>query len=79
MIYSLPWPEIPFKRTQVDRVVQVLTGRCNLQRLKKTSGRAEFSLCLNSSLEDETPNHHAGNCKHYHLNHFSQCGNKMQH
>ena len=29
------------KRPQLNRVVQVLTGHCNLQRHKKTTGRAE--------------------------------------
>ena len=54
------------KRPQLNRVVQVLTGHCNLQRHKKTTGRAESSLCPKCSLEDETPNHHVGNCKLYH-------------
>ena len=53
------------KRPQLNRVVQVLTGHCNLQRHKKTTGRAESSLCPKCSLEDETPNHHVGNCKVY--------------
>ena len=53
------------KRPQLNRVVQVLTGHCNLQRYKKTTGRAESSLCPQCSLEDETPNHHVGNCKLY--------------
>ena len=53
------------KRPQLNRVVQVLTGHCNLQRHKKTTDRAESSLCPKCSLEDETPNHHAGNCKFY--------------
>ena len=53
------------KRPQLSRVVQVLTGRCNLQRHKKTTGRAESSLCPKCSLEDETPNHRVGNCKRY--------------
>ena len=53
------------KRHQLNRVVQVLTGHCNLQRPKKTTGRAESSLCPKCSLEDETPNHHVGNCKLY--------------
>ena len=53
------------KRPQLNRVVQVLTGHCNLQRHKKTTGRAESSLCPKCSLEDETPNHHVGNCKLY--------------
>ena len=53
------------KRPQLNRVVQVLTGHCNLQRHKKTTGRAESSLCPKCSLEDETPNHHVGNCEVY--------------
>ena len=53
------------KRPQLNRVVQVLTGHCNLQRHKKTTGRAESSQCPKGSLEDETPNHHVGNCKLY--------------
>ena len=32
------------KRPQLNRVVQVLTGHCNVQRHKQTTGRAEF-LC----------------------------------
>ena len=43
--------------------MQVLTGRCNLQRHKKNTGRAEPSLCPKCSLEDA--NHHVGNCKLY--------------
>ena len=53
------------KRPQLNRVVQVLTGHCNLQRHKKTTGRTESSLCPKCSLEVETPNHHVGNCKVY--------------
>ena len=52
------------KRPQLN-IVQVLTGHCNLQRHKKTTGRTEFSLCSKCSLEHETPNHHVGNCKLY--------------
>ena len=46
------------KRSQLNRVVQVLTGHCNLQRHKITIGCAEFSLCLKCSPEDEALNHH---------------------
>ena len=53
------------KKPQLNRVVQVFTGHCNLQRQKKTTGHAEYSLCPKCSLEDETPNHHVGNCKLY--------------
>ena len=52
-------------RPQLNREVQVLTGHCNLQRYKKTIGRAESSLCPKCSLEDETLNHHVGICKLY--------------
>ena len=54
------------KRPQLNRVVQVFTGHCNLQRRKKTTGRAESSLRPKCSPQDETPNnHHVGNCKLY--------------
>ena len=53
------------KRPQLNRVAQFLTGHCNLQRHKKATGCAESSLCPQCSLEDETPNHHVGNCKLY--------------
>ena len=44
------------KSPQLNRLLQVLTGHCNLQRHKKTPGCAEFSLSPKCSLEDETPN-----------------------
>ena len=53
------------KTPQLHRVVQVLTGHCNLQRHKKITGRAESSLSPKCSLEDKAPNHHVGNCKIY--------------
>ena len=53
------------KRPQLNRVEQVLTRHCYLQRRKKTRGSAEFSLSPKCSLENETPNHHVGNCKLY--------------
>ena len=53
------------ERPQLNTVVQVLTGHCNLLRHKKTTGRAKTSLCPKCSLEDEISNHHAGNCKLY--------------
>ena len=36
---------VNLKRPQLNRVVEVLTGHCYLQRHKKTTGRAETSLC----------------------------------
>ena len=72
------------KRPQLNRVEQVLTGHCNLQRHKKTTGRAESSLCPKCSLEDETPNHYVGICKlsqdirvWNHQNHCSRYGNEV--
>ena len=53
------------KRPQLNGVVQVLTGHCNLQQHKKTTGRAKSSLCPKCSAEYETSNHHVGNCKLY--------------
>ena len=53
------------KRPQLNRVAQVLTGHCNLPRHKKSTGRAESSLCPKCSPEDEASNHHVGNCKLY--------------
>ena len=53
------------KRPQLKRVVQVLAGHCNLQRVKKTTGCAESSLCPKCSLKHETPNHYVSHCKLY--------------
>ena len=53
------------KRPQLNRMVQVSTGHCNLQQHKKTTGRAESSLCLKCNLEDKTLNYHVSNCKLY--------------
>ena len=53
------------KRPQLNRVVQVLTGHCNLQRHKKTTGPAVSSWSPKCSLEDEAPNHHVRNRKLY--------------
>ena len=65
MVRVQVWFDTLLKRPHLNRVVQVLTGHCNLQRHKKTTGRAESSLCPKCCLEDETPNHHVGNCKLY--------------
>ena len=50
------------KRPQLNTVALVLTGHCNLQRHKKTTGRSESSLGPKCSLENETPNNHVSNC-----------------
>ena len=46
-------------------MVQVLTGHYNLWRQKKTTCRAQSSLCPKCILNDEKPNHRAANCKLY--------------
>ena len=53
------------KRPQSNSGELVLTGHCNLQRQKKTTGRAELSLCPKCSLENVTLSQHIGNCKLY--------------
>ena len=53
------------KRTQSNRVVQVLTGTAIYSGTRKRADRAESSLCPKCSLEVETPTHHVGNCKLY--------------
>ena len=63
--YRLTIRLLNLKRPQLNRVEQVLTRHCNLQRRKQTRGSAEFSLSPKCSLENETPNHHVGNCKLY--------------
>ena len=62
------------KRPQFNRVVQVLTGDCNLHRHKKATSRAESSLCPNCILEDDTPNHHVSNCTLYQDNRVKYFG-----
>ena len=54
------------KKPQLNRVVHIITGHCNLQRHKKTTGRATSFLYPKCSLEDETPDHHLDNCKLFH-------------
>ena len=53
------------EKPQLNRVLQVLTGHCNLKRHKKTTGCAESCLCTKCRLKDEISNHHVGNCKLY--------------
>ena len=56
---------LSLKRPHLNQVLQVLTGHCNLQRHKKTTGRSESSMCPKCNLEEETPNHHVGSCTYY--------------
>ena len=62
---AVPSTVLNLKRPQLNRMVQVLTGHCYLQQHKKTTGRAESSLCPKCSLDDKTPNHQIGTCKLY--------------
>ena len=83
----LPIRLLNLKSPQLNKAVQVLTGHCNLQRHKKSTGSTEPSLGPKYTLEDEIPNHYVGNCKLYqdiHVKYFgitkthcSQCGNEM--
>ena len=67
---------LSLKRPYLNQVMQVLTGHCNLQRHKKTTGRSESSLCPKCGLEDETPNHHVGVCSFYQDVRTMYLGNK---
>ena len=55
-------------RPQLNRVVQVLTGHCNLHRHKKTTGRSVTSLCpkWRKKRKEETSNHQVSSCKRKH-------------
>ena len=53
------------KRPRLNEVLQVLTGHCNLQKHRKTIGHDVSSTCPKCNLEEETPNHHVGECSHY--------------
>ena len=48
-----------------DAPLQVLTGHCNLQKHRCTMGHDVSSTCPKCNLEEETPNHHVGECTYY--------------
>ena len=54
------------KRPRINEVLQVLTGHCNLQKHRCTMGHHVSSTCPKCNLEEETPNHHVGECAYYH-------------
>ena len=56
--------------------MQVLTGHCNLQKHKKTTARSKSSNCPKCNLDDESPNHHVGNCIYYQDTRMKYLGNK---
>ena len=53
------------KRPRINEVLQVLTGHCNLQKHRCTMGHDVSSTCPKCNLEEETPNHHVGECTYY--------------
>ena len=56
---------LSLNRSRLNEVLQVLTGHCNLQKHRKTTGRDESPTCPKCNLEEETPNHHIGACTYY--------------
>ena len=54
-----------YGRYQLNLVLQVLTGHCNLQKHRKTMGRARISICPKCGKEEETPDHYVGRCSFY--------------
>ena len=53
---------LKLKRPRINEVLQVLTGHCNLQKHRCTMGHDVSSTCPKCNLEEETPNHHVGEC-----------------
>ena len=53
------------KRPIINEVLQVLTGHCNLRKHRCTMGHDVSSTCPKCNLEEETPNHHVGECTYY--------------
>ena len=62
---SLTVKLLSLSRSQLHLIMQMLTGHCNLQKHKKTTGRAADSCCPKCGKEDETPDHHIGQCVSY--------------
>ena len=54
-----------FKRPRINKVLQVLTGHCNLQKHRCTVGHDASSTSPKCNLKEETPNHHVGECTYY--------------
>ena len=52
-------------RPQLHSLMQVITGHCNLQKHKVTTGRATQPCCPKCGTEDETPDHHVERCQTY--------------
>ena len=56
---------LSLKRLRLNEVLQVLTGHCNLHKHRKTIGYNVSLTCPKCNLEEETPNHHAGEYNYY--------------
>ena len=52
-------------RNKLNLVLQILTGHCNLQKHKRTTGRSDTPICPKCGVEEETPDHHVGRCVLY--------------
>ena len=50
---------------RINKLLQVLTGHCNLQKHRCTMEHDVSSTCPKCNLEEETPNHHVGECSYY--------------
>ena len=64
-VFQLTRRLLSLNRSRLNEVLQVLTGHCNLQKHRKTTGRDESPTCPKCNLEEETPNHHIGACTYY--------------
>ena len=53
------------KRPRINEGLQVLTRHCNLQKHRCTMVHDVSSTCPKCNLEEETPNHHVGECTYY--------------
>ena len=53
---------LTLKRPRLNETLQVLTGHCNLQKHRSIMEHDVSSTCPKCNLEEETPNHHDGEC-----------------
>ena len=56
---------LSLKRPRLNELLQVLTGHCNLRKHRKTIGYDVSLTCPKCNMEEETPNHHVGECNYY--------------
>ncbi len=55
-------------------ITQMLTGHCSLQRHRYISKLARDETCPKCLMEDETPNHHVGECAFYEVERVQTLG-----